>query len=98
MARHQADNSTLPVTDFVDIKQPEAAALFQRFFNNLRLTFSIRITVMSWIVINNLYSEMFTASFPSTMKEHPLDVAELKTFVRTIFIEKFATNEPRMKG
>lgn len=53
---------------------------------------------MSWYVIKNLYSEMFTASFPSTLEEHPLDVVELEIFVRTIVIEKFATNEPRMKG
>jgi len=53
---------------------------------------------MGWTGDQQIYSGIFTASFPSDMKERPLNARDLEIFVRTIIIEKFATNQPRILG
>lgn len=54
--------------------------------------------MMGWTGSQQIYSGIFTASFPSDMKDHPLNARDLEIFVRTIIIEKFATNQPRILG
>jgi len=55
--------------------------------------------MMGWTGSQQIYSGIFTASFPSNIKDdHPLNARDLETFVRTIIVEKFATNQPRIPG